>query len=130
MSNKLTIPEYLKIYKWETTIIVALFIIAFGLFFYIPTTWIDNNNEDNVSCQKVIEDSIIKDQLIEAYQQKDKMVTKLLDNNSELIKNYELTIKQQDELLIKYDLTIQSLKEKVIGQYNHILKLETIIDEG
>jgi len=104
------------ILKYTNEIIAIIILIGI----VIGVTIIYNNNDkvvtidnDSTSCQKVIEDSIIKDQLIEAYQAKDKMVTKLLDNNDKMISKYEQMIINL-EIMVKDQERIIELKEQQI----------------
>ena len=113
---KQKLKQFIQRYVKEIITILLILTIGIIVFTLISPT---NNNDDienkSESCQKVIEDSIIKDQLIEAYQAKDKMVTKLLDNNDKMISKYE-------QMIINLEIMVKD-QERIIELRGQQIKL-------
>ncbi len=105
------LKQFILKYINETIAIIIILGLVIGTtIYYNYDTSKDNNPE---SCQELIDSCIIKDQLLEAYRDKDVMVTKFLKNNKKLIDKQEIMIIDLETLIKDQEMMLE-LREKQI----------------
>jgi len=109
------LKEYIKKENFKEIIyiiliLIGLYSIGWGL---MSLMHIDKTKSDVITSQ-----TLIKDELLNAYRIKDKLISKLVKNDKEIISRQDKIIINQCKIIINQELLIKKLKD--------IIELKTI----